>query len=96
MLRDENGLLAGYVYVDVAGRDIGGYVDEAKKAVDENLQLPEGYQLLWSGQYENMLRVRDRFKVVLPLTIFIITMLLYMNTRCMSRLALYFCQYRFH
>jgi Cu/Ag efflux pump CusA len=83
MLRDENGLLAGYVYVDVAGRDIGSYVDEAKKAVDENLQLPEGYQLLWSGQYENMLRVRDRLKVVLPLTIFIITILLYMNTKSM-------------
>lgn len=83
MLRDENGLLAGYVYVDVAGRDIGSYVDEAKKAVDENLQLPQGYQLLWSGQYENMLRVHDRLKVVLPLTIFIITILLYMNTKSM-------------
>ena len=83
MIRNENGMLAGYVYVDVAGRDIGSYVGEAKKAVDENLQLPQGYQLLWSGQYENMLRVRDRLKVVLPLTIFIITILLYMNTKSM-------------
>ncbi len=83
MLRNENGLLAGYVYVDVAGRDIGSYVDEAKRVVEENLQLPQGYQLLWSGQYENMLRVREQLKVVLPLTLFIIAFLLYMNTRSM-------------
>jgi Cu(I)/Ag(I) efflux system membrane protein CusA/SilA len=83
MIRNENGLLAGYVYVDVAGRDIGTYVDEAKRAVAQKLQLPEGYGLLWSGQYENMLRVRDRMKVVLPLTLFIIALLLYMNTKSM-------------
>src|ERR1019366_883716 len=81
MIRNENGMLAGYVYVDVAGRDIGSYVDEAKKVVEEKLQLPQGYGLLWSGQYENMLRVRDRLKVVLPLTLFIIAFLLYMNTK---------------
>jgi Cu(I)/Ag(I) efflux system membrane protein CusA/SilA len=83
MIRNENGLLAGYVYVDVAGRDIGSYVDEAKRLVDQKLQLPQGYGLLWSGQYENMLRVRERLKVVLPLTIFIIAFLLYMNTKSM-------------
>ncbi|MDE2222612.1 MAG: efflux RND transporter permease subunit [Candidatus Omnitrophica bacterium] len=83
MIRDENGMLAGYVYVDVAGRDIGSYVAQAKKAVDEQLQLPQGYSLLWSGQYENMLRVRERLKVVLPLTLFIIAFLLYMNTKSM-------------
>ena len=83
MIRNENGLLAGYVYVDVAGRDIGGYVEEAKKVVAQNLQLPQGYGLMWSGQYENMLRVRDRLKVVLPLTLFIIAFLLYMNTKSM-------------
>jgi Cu(I)/Ag(I) efflux system membrane protein CusA/SilA len=83
MLRNENGLLAGYVYVDVAGRDIGSYVNQAKKLVDEQLQLPEGYNLIWSGQYENMLRVRERLKVVLPLTLFIIAFLLYMNTQSM-------------
>ena len=81
MIRNENGLLAGYVYVDVAGRDIGTYVDEAKRTVQQGLQLPQGYGLLWSGQYENMLRVRDRLKVVLPLTLFIIAFLLYMNTK---------------
>jgi Cu(I)/Ag(I) efflux system membrane protein CusA/SilA len=83
MIRNENGMLAGYVYVDVAGRDIGSYVDEAKRLVEEKIQLPQGYALLWSGQYENMLRVRERLKVVLPLTLFIIAFLLYMNTKSM-------------
>lgn len=83
MIRNENGLLAGYVYVDVAGRDIGTYVDEAKRKVARELKLPEGYGLIWSGQYENMIRVGERLKVVLPLTIFIISLLLYMNTRSM-------------
>ncbi len=81
MIRNENGLLAGYVYVDMTGRDIGSYVAEAKRIVAEKLKLPSGYALLWSGQYENMLRVRERLKVVVPLTIFIICLLLYMNTQ---------------
>ena len=81
MIRNENGLLAGYVYVDVAGRDIGGYVADAKQKVARELKLPTGYSLLWSGQYENMLRVKERMKVVLPLTLFLICLLLYMNTK---------------
>ncbi len=81
MIRDENGMLAGYVYVDMAGRDIGGYVNEAKKVVQQKLTLPEGYTLQWSGQYENMMRVRERLKFILPLTIFLIFVLLYMNTK---------------
>ena len=81
MLRDENGFLAGYVYVDVAGRDIGGYVEEAKRAVGERLRLPAGFSLVWSGQYENMLRVRERLKVVVPVTLALIFVLLYANTR---------------
>ncbi len=81
MIRNENGLLAGYVYVDMAGRDIGSYVAEAKKIVAREMKLPEGYALVWSGQYENMIRVRERLKVVLPLTLFLICLLLYMNTR---------------
>jgi Cu(I)/Ag(I) efflux system membrane protein CusA/SilA len=85
MIRNENGMLAGYVYVDVAGRDIGSYVDEAKRVVEEKIKLPQGYGLLWSGQYENMLRVRERLKVVLPLTLFIIAFLLYMNTKSMAQ-----------
>ncbi len=81
MIRNENGQLAGYVYVDIAGRDIGGYVDEAKRRVAADLTLPKGYNLIWSGQYENMLRVRQRLTVVLPLTLFLIALLLYLNTK---------------
>ncbi|HEY7585645.1 MAG TPA: CusA/CzcA family heavy metal efflux RND transporter [Candidatus Deferrimicrobiaceae bacterium] len=81
MLRDENGFLAGYVYVDIAGRDVGGYVEEAKAAVEKNVPLKTGYVLQWSGQYENMLRVRERLKFVVPLTLALIFVLLYMNTR---------------
>ncbi|MEW6744722.1 MAG: CusA/CzcA family heavy metal efflux RND transporter [Planctomycetota bacterium] len=81
MIRDENGLLAGYVYVDMAGRDIGGYVEEAKAAVQEQVPLPAGYSVQWSGQYESMIRVRERLTVVVPITIFMIFVLLYMNTK---------------
>jgi len=80
MIRDENGMLAGYVYVDIAGIDIGSYVARAKKAAAQ-LQLPAGYALQWSGQFENMLRVRERLKVVIPLTLLIIFTLLYINTK---------------
>jgi Cu(I)/Ag(I) efflux system membrane protein CusA/SilA len=81
MIREENGMPAGYVYVDTADTDIGGYVARAKKAAAEQLQLPAGYALQWSGQFENMLRVRQRLKVVVPLTLLIIFILLYMNTK---------------
>ncbi len=81
MIRDENGMLVGYVYVDITGSDVGGYVEEAKAAVARSVNLPTGYTIQWSGQYENMLRVRERLKIVVPVTIFIIFVLLYMNTR---------------
>jgi len=81
MLRDENGFLASYVYVDVAGRDVGGYVEEAKGLVRSSLRLPEGYVLQWSGQYENMIRVRERLKIVVPVTLVLIFILLLANTR---------------
>ncbi|MCX5709144.1 MAG: CusA/CzcA family heavy metal efflux RND transporter [Candidatus Omnitrophica bacterium] len=81
MIRDENGMLSGYVYVDIAGRDVGSYVNEAKKVVQNELRAPAGYSLQWSGQYENMLRVKERLKLVVPVTIFIIFVLLYMNTK---------------
>jgi Cu(I)/Ag(I) efflux system membrane protein CusA/SilA len=85
MLRDENGMLNGYVYVDVAGRDIGSYVEEAKKVVRDNVRLPAGYSFAWSGQYEAMQRVREKLTIVLPLTIFLIIMLLYINTKSMTK-----------
>ncbi len=81
MIRNENGMMAGYVYVDLSGRDVGSYVADAKMAVLEKIKLPSGYSLQWSGQYENMLRVRERLKIVLPLTFFIIFLLLFMNTK---------------
>jgi Cu(I)/Ag(I) efflux system membrane protein CusA/SilA len=81
MLRDENGFLAGYVFVDITGRDVGSYVDDAKRAVRTNLGLKPGTVIQWSGQYENMLRVKERLKVVVPITIGLIFVLLYMNTR---------------
>ncbi|MFN7943129.1 MAG: CusA/CzcA family heavy metal efflux RND transporter [Thermoanaerobaculia bacterium] len=81
MLRDENGFLAGYVYVDIAGRDVGSYVEEAKRRVESSVTLPAGYSLTWSGQYENMIRVRERLKVVVPITLVLIFALLYANTR---------------
>jgi len=80
MIRDENGMLAGYVFADIAGRDVGGYVEAAKKAV-ARVALPTGYSLVWSGQYENMLRVRERLKIVVPVTIALIFLLLYLNTK---------------
>jgi Cu(I)/Ag(I) efflux system membrane protein CusA/SilA len=81
MIRNENGFLTGYVYVDLAGRDVGGFVAEAKKEVAAHLKLPQGYVLQWSGQYENMIRVRERLKVVVPITLVLIFVLLYANTR---------------
>lgn len=84
MIRDENGLLNGYVYVDVAGRDIGRYVEDAKRAV-ASVKLPVGYTLVWSGQYENMQRVRQRLITIVPITLFIIILLLYFNTKSMTK-----------
>ena len=81
MLREENGFLAGYVYVDIAGRDIGTYVEQAKRIVGQQMSLPPGYVLQWSGQYENMLRVRERLKVVVPITLALIFVLLLANTK---------------
>src|SRR5581483_9290406 len=64
MVRDENGRLAGYVFLDMAGRDVGGYVEDLKQAVREKVQLPPGYTITWSGQYEFMERIKERLKLV--------------------------------
>ncbi len=85
MIRNENGMLAGYVYVDVAGRDLGGYVEAAKRAVRAELDLPAGTSLGWSGQYEYMERVHARLRLVVPLTLFIIFALMYINTRSVTK-----------
>jgi len=88
MIRDENGMLAGYVFVDLATSDIGGYVERAKNLVREKLRLPTGYSLVWSGQYENMLRVRERLKIVVPVTLVLIFALLYMNTKSVTKASI--------
>jgi Cu(I)/Ag(I) efflux system membrane protein CusA/SilA len=88
MLRDENGLLSGYVYVDVAGRDVGGYVEEAKRLVREKVKMAAGYSIAWSGQYEAMERVRERMTVIVPLTLAIVVLLLYINTKSWGKTAI--------
>jgi Cu(I)/Ag(I) efflux system membrane protein CusA/SilA len=84
MIRDENGQLAGYVYVDTATSDIGGYVDRAKAAIAQGLKMPPGYTLLWTGQYEFQVRARERLKILIPLVFFIIFMLLYLTFHSVS------------
>ena len=81
MIRDEAGLLVGYVYVDIdqGQRDIGGYVDEAKAAVARDLRLPAGYYLKWTGQYELLEQVSKRMRIVVPLTLCLVFLLLYLN-----------------
>jgi Cu(I)/Ag(I) efflux system membrane protein CusA/SilA len=90
MIRDENGRLAGYVYIDVdtARRDLGSFVDEAKAAVASQLRMPAGYTIQWSGQYEAMERVRERMLVVVPLTLCIVAFLIFLNTRSMPKTLL--------
>ncbi|TAN40180.1 MAG: efflux RND transporter permease subunit [Nitrospirae bacterium] len=80
MIKSEEGLLAAYVYIDFSGRDIGGYVDEAKKKV-ASLKIPDGYRLQWSGEYEYMVKTEERLKLVIPLTLLIIFVLIFMNTK---------------
>ena len=81
MIRNEDGLIASYVYVDVAGRDIGGFIDEAKRTLAPSLHLPPGSSIRWTGQYEAMQRVAERLWVVVPVTLCLIFALLWLNTR---------------
>jgi len=85
MIRDEDGLLTGYVYVDIADRDQEGYIGEAKGAIREKVTLPPGYAVFWSGQYEASQRIRERLLVVIPFTLVLILLLLYMNTRSLTK-----------
>jgi copper/silver efflux system protein len=85
MIRDENGMPTGYVYIDVAGRPVVDYVQDARRELEKRLQLPPGYALAWSGQFESAERVRRRLWFVVPLTIGIIIFLLYCNTRSWTK-----------
>jgi Cu(I)/Ag(I) efflux system membrane protein CusA/SilA len=78
-IRTENALLSAYIFVDIRDRDIGGYIAEAQQAVRERVQFPSGYYATWSGQFEYMQRAVEKLKVVVPLTIFMVFVLVYLN-----------------
>src|ERR1035437_2489669 len=80
-IRTENGLLSAYIYVDIRDRDIGSYVADAKRAVAEHVKFPAGYYVTWSGQFENMEHAVEKMKVVIPITLLLIFLLLYLNFR---------------
>jgi len=90
MIRDENGLLNGYVLVDfdTSKTDVGTYVTHAKAAIEKELKLPAGYSLDWSGQFENMIRVKERLKLIVPITLVLIFGLLYANTKSAFKASL--------
>ncbi|MGH7900997.1 MAG: efflux RND transporter permease subunit, partial [Thermodesulfobacteriota bacterium] len=78
-IRSEEGQKVGYVFVDVEGKDYEGYVNKAREIVSKNVKLPPGYHIEWAGQYKYLLRVKDKLKYIVPLTIFIIFLLLFIN-----------------
>ncbi|MCW7492610.1 CusA/CzcA family heavy metal efflux RND transporter [Leptospira sp. 2 VSF19] len=88
MIRDENGFLTGYVYVDTTDMDLLGFVDRLKYIVESEVNLPNGVFLEWSGQYENIVRVRNRMMIVVPITLVLIFFLLYINTKSMMKTAI--------
>ncbi|WP_306599395.1 efflux RND transporter permease subunit [Geothrix sp. 21YS21S-2] len=90
MIRDENAMLNGYVLVDfdTSKTDVGTYVKNAKAAIEKELKLPAGYSLDWSGQFENMIRVKERLKLIVPITLVLIFGLLYANTRSAFKASL--------
>src|SRR5215469_4139231 len=79
MITSENGLLRGTVLMNVRGRDVGGFVDEAKRVVAQHVAMPPGYYIEWSGQYENQIRAKQRLQIVIPIVLLIIFVLLYMT-----------------
>lgn len=85
MVLDENGSLAGYVYIDLKDRDAGGYVNDAKEAVKKEIKLPPGYFITWTGQYEYLERMQNRMKIVIPLTLLLIFGFLYFSMRSVAK-----------
>jgi copper/silver efflux system protein len=83
-IRTENGQLATYIYVDIHDRDLGGYVADAKQAVQASIHFPPGYYVTWSGQYEYLERATERLKIIVPVTLLIIFLLLYLNFRSVT------------
>ncbi|HMK49513.1 MAG TPA: efflux RND transporter permease subunit, partial [Thermodesulfovibrionales bacterium] len=87
-IKSEDGLLANYVTVNYFGHDIGGYVEKARKSVDSSVKLPEGYRIKWSGEYEYLLETSKRLRLVIPLTLLIIFVLIYFNTKSLTKTAI--------
>jgi Cu(I)/Ag(I) efflux system membrane protein CusA/SilA len=88
MIKTENARLNGWIYIDIEGRDLGSYVQEARQAVADKVELPPGYSVSWSGQYEFMLRAIDRLSTVVPITLVIIVLLLYINFRNLTEVLI--------
>ena len=84
-ISDEGGSLAGLISVSVSGRDLRGYVEEARRVVSQRVTLPPGYSLLWTGQYEHLVRAEERLKLIGPLTLALILLLLYLNFRSLAK-----------
>ncbi len=87
-IKSENARLNGWTYIDIAGRDLGSYVAQAQKVVADGVELPAGYALAWSGQYEYMVRAKERLSIVGPVTLAIIILLLYLNFRRFAEVAI--------
>ncbi len=83
-IKSEEGLLSAYVYIDFTGSDVGGYVNAAKKSL-ASVKIPEGYRLEWSGEYEYMLQTAHRLKLVIPLTLLVIFVLIFFNTKSVTK-----------
>jgi len=84
-ISDEGGALAGLISVSVSGRDLRGYVEDAKRVVSQRITMPPGYSLLWTGQYEHLVRAEERLKLIGPLTLALILLLLYLNFRSLAK-----------
>ena len=88
MIKSENARLNGWIYIDIQDRDMGSYVDEAREVVAEQVRLPPGYSLNWSGQYEYMERAKEKLSTVIPVTLAIIVLLLYLSFRRVTEVAI--------
>jgi Cu(I)/Ag(I) efflux system membrane protein CusA/SilA len=88
MIRSENARLSGWVYVYIEGRDLGSYVQDAKRALQDELRLPPGYTLTWAGQYQYLERARERLQYVIPLTLAVILLLLYLSFRNLTQASM--------
>ena len=88
VVKSEAAQLVGYVYIDMSGRDMGGYMADARAAVEKEVEIPDGYQLQWSGSYESMERANRRLRYVIPITLLVIFLLLYFNTRSLPKVLI--------